>query len=114
HQEVLALPVDAIPRSRRAAHAGAPRRPRTGIGITGAGDDDDLVLGVAAHVAEGPGKLAVRKETPLERPAVGVKRHLEDAIAPFHADGLVLRRVVVKGRHEGLCYVTNSSGRTPR
>jgi hypothetical protein len=29
-----------------------------------------------------------------------VKRHLEDAVAPFHADGLVLRRVVVKARHQ--------------
>jgi hypothetical protein len=81
------------------AHAGAPGRARTGIGIAGAGEDDDLVLGIAPHVAEGLGKLAVRQETPLQGTAAGVEGHLEDAIAPFHADGLVLRGVVVEARH---------------
>ena len=72
----------------------------TGIGVAGAREDDHLVLGITAHVAEGLGKLAVGQEPPLQGPAAGVKRHLEDAVAPFHADGLVLRRVVVKARHQ--------------
>ena len=99
HQQMLALPVDAIPLGRRAPHAGAAGRAGAGVGIAGAGEDDDLVVRVAAHVAEGLGKLAVRQEPPLQRPAVRVKRHLEDAVAPLHADGLIFRRVVVKTRH---------------
>src|SRR5207244_12164788 len=100
HEQVLALPVDAIPLRRRAAHARAPGRARTRIGVTGARDDDDLVLGIAAHVAEGLGKLPVRQETPLQGSAAAVKGHLEDALAPLHADGLVLRGVVVEARHQ--------------
>src|SRR6266403_74412 len=86
------------------------------MGIAGARDDDDFVIGIAAHVAKGLGKLAVRQQTPLQRSAAGVKRHLEDAVAPFHADRLVLRRVVVKACHEipspARSKVSSSKGRS--
>jgi len=54
----------------------ASGRAGTGVRVAGAGEDDDLGVGIATHVTEGLGELAVRQETPLQRAPAGVERHL--------------------------------------
>ena len=67
--------------------------------LAGAGKVGETARKIGAHVAEGLRELPVGQQSPLERPAVGVEGHLEDAVAALHADGPVLRRVVVESRH---------------
>src|SRR5437867_10815728 len=87
-----------IPRARRDLPQAAGIELRVEF-FAGPGHDDDLVLGVAADVGEAITQLLVGTGTPLEGPAVGMKRNLENAVTPFHADVFILVGVVFKLDH---------------
>src|SRR5437867_8624900 len=87
-----------IPRARRDLPQAAGIELRVEF-FAGPGHDDDLVLGVAADVGEAITQLLVGTGAPLQSPAVGMKRNLENAVTPFHADVLILVGVVFELDH---------------
>jgi len=68
----------------------------------GAGDDHHPVVAVGPDIVERLGQLAVRQKAPAQRAAIGVQGHLQDAVAPLHADRLVLGGVVFELAHRSL------------
>src|ERR1043166_4503256 len=103
HQEVATLPMDAVDalpagpgREGRGARSGA----RTGEFGPGAGEDHDAVVAVGADIVEGLWQFAMRPETPAQRPAIGMQRHQEDAVAPLEAHALVFVGVIVELAHD--------------
>ncbi len=56
-------------------------------------------VAVGADVGERAHEFDLRVEIPLQRAAVGMQRHLQDAAAPLHFDEAVAAAVVVELRH---------------
>src|SRR5260370_743105 len=67
--------------------------------VPGAGDDHPTVVVVGADVMERLGQLAMRQDPPAQRAAIGVQRHLQNAVAPLHPDRLVLVGVALELAH---------------
>ena len=66
---------------------------------TGSGEDDHLGVVIVADIVEGERQFPMRQQAPLQGAALGVQRHLQDAVAAFHLDEFVLAGVVGKFRH---------------
>ena len=100
-----ALPVDAVDpldgRTRREGR-GAGVGPWSRELVARAGDDHHTVIVVGADVIERLGQLSVRQEPPAQRAAIGVQRHLQNAVSPLHPDRLVLVGVVLELAHGAL------------
>src|SRR5579859_3937830 len=78
-QEALAVGVDGVPLLWR--HRSDPARIQVGDeAVTGAGEDDDPVLRVAADVGEAISQLGVRSFAPHEGASVGVQSYFEDPV----------------------------------
>jgi hypothetical protein len=65
----------------------------------GAGDDDAAVSVVTRDIVKGVRQFLVRRTTPLERAALAMQRHLDNAVAAFHRDVLVLVLVFLELAH---------------
>src|SRR5262245_36402441 len=98
-KEMLALPIGLVPIASRASQSPVWRGAWPGEGLTRTGHDDDFIVRVAANIAKCLWKFAVRQFSPLQSPAIGMKRHLEDALAPFHPDSLICPGIVIKACH---------------
>ena len=78
-EQALAVEVDLVPLLRR--HRTDPARVELADEpVAAPGEDHDTVLGIGADVGEQVPELGVRTVAPHERVAVGVQRHLEDAV----------------------------------
>ena len=66
----------------------------TGKSLAGASHDHDLVLAIAADLKKSVLGFFVRKEAPAQRPLLGVKPHLENAVLAAKDNGLVFVLVV--------------------
>src|SRR5262249_39711102 len=105
HQQMATLPLNAVnPLDRRTDREGrgAGGRPWPRELIPRAGDDHHAVLVVRPNVVERFGQLTVRKETPTQWAAICMQRHLQNSMAPLHADRLVFGRVLVELAHRRL------------
>ena len=105
-QQALAVGVDAVPQLGRHALAVVADPAVVEAGdelVAGAGDDDDLVVGVAADVGEAVAERGVRTVAPHERAVVGVQPELDHAVVGArHRHVRILRRVRVEVRsHPG-------------
>jgi hypothetical protein len=80
---------------------GAGCRARSGKLGAGAGKDDDPVLAVVADIIERIGQLTMRPKPPAQAVAVGVQRHLQDAVAPLEAGALILILIIRERRGHG-------------
>ena len=98
-KQLLAFPVSLVPFLGRSLGRASRGSLGAGKGIAGSGHYDYPVLPVAAHVGEGAGKLLVGAGTPLQRPAVGVEGHLEDAVPPLEPNVVVLVSVLLQRDH---------------
>jgi len=116
HQKVLGVVVDVIPgrradarvRRRRGlatrgfAHRSAAAAAEVDLGakrVAGAGDDNAAVSVVARDFVKGVRQLLVRRTAPLERAALAMQRHLDNAVAALHGDVLVLALVFLELAH---------------
>ena len=98
-QDALAFPVGLVPVFRRPFGRAGGGALRAGEGISGAGHDDDTVLGIASHVDEHLRELFMRAAAPLQGPAVRMECHLQDAVPALHTDAWVFIRVLVQRGH---------------
>jgi hypothetical protein len=62
---------------------------RTGILVSSAGDDDDLVVPVTPDIEKGTLQVFVSTFSPPQRPTIGVERHFQDAVLTAHPHSLV-------------------------
>src|SRR5262245_35573699 len=101
--EALRVPEDVVDARGRQLRTVEELRlgiePRTAELVAGAGQDDDPVLAIRADLGERPRQLGLRLESPPEGAAVGVRRHLQYAVAPLQLEEPVALRVLVESCH---------------
>ena len=105
--------LDVKERLQHSASGGAdphPRRGRVGIdqareasvvevcaeAVTGTAEDDHLVVGIIGDVRKGEAEAVVRAFAKDEAPAVGMERHVQDAVTALETRKVVAVRVVVE------------------
>src|SRR3989442_5972804 len=98
-EEMLAFPIGPVPRTGSAAHSAVRCGAWPGKCLTRTGHDDDFIVRVAADIPECLGEFAMRQFPPLQWATIGMKRDLQNTIAPFHTDGLVRLCILVKPCH---------------
>src|SRR6266566_4928944 len=96
---MLALPIGLVPVARRSSQSSLGCRAGTRKGLAGPGHDHYLIVGVAADIPKRLGELSMGNFAPLEGAAASMEGDLQDAVLPFHTDGLVFVGIVFELGH---------------
>src|SRR6266511_4813851 len=96
---MLPFTIGLIPGSGRPSEPRVRGGARAGERFASPSHDHHFVVGVAGAIVKSLRKFPMWQFAPLQGMAVRMEGHLQDAVAAFHADGLVCFGIIRKRSH---------------